>query len=328
MTVEEFNYVYLDVSVDDFILKEELETFKKTVSKFDNETPYYVYALCNLDGSPFYIGKGKNLRAYQHIKNAKNNSKSNIKNINHIKLFLKENSYPIIYIMDGNLSSKDAIKIEAEYIKYYGRIGFNDGGILTNVMPNSIQFGNDEAILISSYAGKIGGKVTKQNKSGIFSLSYDRSAELKRRWNLGILSQPSFIGYDRKIGGLASVKSKRGIHAEDYNHSQMSKKNWLEMNEITRQKQIKMLQDNSKLAGLKSKELGTNFTTWDSDKHKKACKLGGKIAGKIPMWTNGILNKRSHEPPDDTYFRGITKKHRITKELITYKYKIKETNNE
>lgn len=41
-------------------------------------------------------------------------------------------------------------------------------------------------LLVSSAAGKIGGATTKLNKSGIFSDSWDRSTETKRRHDDGI----------------------------------------------------------------------------------------------------------------------------------------------
>lgn len=324
LTEDEFYYVFLDSSVDSVILEDELKTFKKTISQYHKDTPYYVYALCNLDGTPFYIGKGKHMRAYQHIKNAKNDYKSNKRNINHIKDFLAQNSHPIIYIMDGDLSSHDASQIESKYIQHYGRIGFEANGILTNIMPNHIQFGNNELMLVNSYAGKLGGKITKDNKLGIFSDSYDRSAETKRRWDSGELNDDVFGNYDRAIGGNASVKSKKGIHASDYNHSEMSKKNWNDMS-IDRKLALKELSKiNAKLGGEKSKELQTNFTTWDKDKHIEACRAGGKVSGSTPMWTNGILNKRAKIQPEFDYFRGITKKHKMTKELVIYKYNIKD----
>lgn len=321
LTQAEYEYIFMNPSVDDIIINEELVKFKSTIKSYDKETPYYVYALCNLDGTPFYIGKGRNLRPYQHIKNAKNNNKSNIRNINHIKSYLDVNSYPIIYIIEGNLSSKDAVELESYYINYFGRIGFESYGILTNIMPNHIQFSGEDLFLVNSYAGKLGGKSTKENKSGIFSEQYDRSSEAKRRWKSGIISKESFFNYDRSVGGNASVKSKKGIHADDYNHSEMSKLNWMNRSEDEKLQAIELCKSNAKTGGMKSKELGTNFTSWDKEKHKSVCSSGGKVSGKIPMWTNGVKNKRSHTQPDIDYFEGITKKHKITKQLTVYRYK-------
>jgi hypothetical protein len=75
---------------------------------------YYVYSYLREDGSPYYIGKGKNKRAWskKHSVNLPQN---------------KDN----IVIIEKNLSAGDALKLETDLISYYGRKD-NGTGILRN----------------------------------------------------------------------------------------------------------------------------------------------------------------------------------------------------
>ena len=77
-------------------------------------TEYYVYQYLREDGSPYYIGKGKNKRAYE--KHGKVPIPKNIENIQFIQ---------------NNMLEEHAFELEISLIKKYGRKD-NKTGILLN----------------------------------------------------------------------------------------------------------------------------------------------------------------------------------------------------
>lgn len=78
---------------------------------------YYVYQYLREDGTPYYIGKGKGNRAYaKHIRHGVDLTPSNR---NQIEILVED------------LNEKDALELEIELIRYYGRLDL-ENGILEN----------------------------------------------------------------------------------------------------------------------------------------------------------------------------------------------------
>lgn len=305
--------VILDEHIDTKIRHEQIK-LKSIIDTYSGDTPYYVYQLCDRAGMPFYVGKGKRFRALAHIKES---IKSTQKTRKHIKILsmLSTGEFPSIEIVYGNLSNDIAYELEEKLISEYKLQ--QDGGILLNILPGGLlQVDGD----ICSHAGEIGGYTTKINSSGIFSPNYDRSAETKRRWEAGIISEKSFSNYDRSIGGKACVDQQKGIFSPDWDRLAHSKQQWQSKTEDERTALVEHLRRISILGAEKSKELKLNFSGMDKDHQKEIASMGGKVAGKIPMWTNGSVNKRSYTCPGIGWFEGITKKHKITKEIVVYKF--------
>jgi hypothetical protein len=84
---------------------------------------YYVYFHLNpTNESIFYIGIGTNNRAWDF-----NRGRSK-----HYKNYIKKYGNPTIEIKHEKLTKEKACLLEIEYIKKYGRIGYDEGGILLN----------------------------------------------------------------------------------------------------------------------------------------------------------------------------------------------------
>ena len=265
---------------NDIVVSEYLE-FKKRIRQLNPNTPYYVYSLCYPDGNPFYIGKGKNRRAFDHLlsSNVSDAIKSVIPTLN--------GEAPIVHIIKDNLTEQQALDLEEENIIRYGRQRF-EGGQLVNIMPS----GNITLHDVHSETGKLGGQTTRSNNLGIFSPTYDRSAQSKLNHAMGLLDHVDYVAAGTK-GGATSASTKVGIHNPEYAHMRTK---WAS----DAAKQVK------NRGGCCTKEWQEANKDRQRENASKAGKAGGKITGNTFWWTDGVDNKRSLYSPGENWTRGMS----------------------
>lgn len=143
---------------------------------------FYVYILIDpRNNLPFYVGKGIRHRAFMHLKLYKSDTHNKLR-LHKIKKLIKMQLLPIIQIYKENLEEQEALDIETELIKKYGRICDNSG-ILTNFLidsrsifgENNPNFGNkwsneQKENLRNKKLGKIGHKHTEEHKKYMSSI--------------------------------------------------------------------------------------------------------------------------------------------------------------
>jgi hypothetical protein len=117
--------------------------FKRGLNDEMNENNDFYYVYCYLDPhtkSPFYVGKGKKDRAYTHLMNirATNANKNKTRFKNKIEKLKREGMQPEIIFLAQNITDETiAYEIEEQFIRKYGRAGYDPAGILLNICENS-----------------------------------------------------------------------------------------------------------------------------------------------------------------------------------------------
>lgn len=124
---------------------------------------FYVYHLIHpVTNIVFYVGKGKGKRCYQHLKDTLETTR-NKRLWGHINNIRKMGLEPIVFKLQENLTETYAYDLEELEIKKYGRIGFDEGGILMNITDG----GNKPPTLYGELNGFYGRKHTEETKEKI-----------------------------------------------------------------------------------------------------------------------------------------------------------------
>lgn len=105
----------------------------------ETELMYYVYALIDpRTDEPFYVGKGKDNRALSHFQEKQLLKEGNTKKTAKIRKLQKLGYEPKIEFYAQNIEDEElAYTIESHYIRKYGRIGYENNGILTNICEDN-----------------------------------------------------------------------------------------------------------------------------------------------------------------------------------------------
>jgi hypothetical protein len=166
-----------------------------------------------------YVGEGNKNRPETHIKKAKQNLISaNPRLYKWIQSLLSKNLKPIIEIIYQNLSKCESLEIEENLIKQYGRIGFEENGILLNICSsgtyydragkNNPMFGkhlSNEHKLKISIANKKPKPINFSEKMSVIAKSRIISDKMKRAMSVGQLKRYE----DPNQRKLTSERSKK-----------------------------------------------------------------------------------------------------------------------
>lgn len=179
------------------------------------------------------------------------------------------------------------------------------------------KMGKEELLSEQSRLGGLkGGSTTKSGNKGIFSSEWDRSAETSARWKDGRISHDHFkhlreTDHYVKIGCL-SRDQKKGFHSDDFDLSESNRKIWANYTEE---------EYNARCENMRNAQ--NNLSDESRLRRLTGSRQGGLTSSKIPMWTDGLTNRRSHTRPGDEWKLGQTRRHKVTKIMTTYYYKEK-----
>lgn len=111
-----------------------------------------------------YVGEGGINRPLDHIKKVKRGvPTSNSRLTAWVKKLLDNNLEPLIEIVYSDISKKEALLIEEQLIKQYGRKGFEDNGILLNIAEKGLLY--DKSGKNNPFYGKKHTKETREKMS-------------------------------------------------------------------------------------------------------------------------------------------------------------------
>lgn len=154
---------------------------------------YYVYKLLDpRTNLPFYVGKGKDDRAFTHLKN--NSKTCNPRKDKIINEIYSANLEPVVDIFLKNLDEHTAYRLEEEIILKLGRRGIDNNGILTNIS------------LHSQPPSQKGKKriFTEEHKSKLSSALKGKSKNYQT-WQTGLTKET-----DARISRMAAKRSQIG----------------------------------------------------------------------------------------------------------------------
>lgn len=177
---------------------------------------YYVYAYVRDDGTPYYIGKGKDRRAYAPHKRRDGT-------------FINPPPRARIIFLEQNLSNVGACAIERRLIRWWGKK--SNGGILTNMcdggdgggIPGRRLSEDQKRKISNSLRGKtrspeaiektklkhMGTKRSQESRQRMSKAQQgsSRSDEAKKNMSLGALSRPKVsCPHCSKFGDVSMMK--------------------------------------------------------------------------------------------------------------------------
>lgn len=175
-------------------------------SKKNPPIGFYTYAYLRIDGTPWYIGKGKDYRAWNHTKG---------------DAISTPRDHSAIIIMEANLTEVGALVLERRYIAWYGRKDKNTG-ILRNMTDGGdgaaghIKSAETIAKLKKALTGSKRPDVTLTRKGVLWTEEQKESRKLLNAGKISpIKGRPSKLK-GRPAPGVSAANATR-IHSPDAN---------------------------------------------------------------------------------------------------------------
>ncbi len=143
------------------------------------EGRFYVYYLVDpRTDVPFYVGKGTGFRCYAHLREGTHTDR-NKRLYGHIRKMRKQGVEPKVVKIKEGLQEDIAYALETEEIKKYGRITFDEGGILFNIMEGGtggpVLFGEDNGFYGKTHSEETRQIISKKRKGTKLSAEHRMS---------------------------------------------------------------------------------------------------------------------------------------------------------
>jgi len=178
------------------------QKFKDRV--YDTNAVYYVYHLVNpVTKLPFYVGKGTRYRCYQHLKDTFEQAR-NKRLHGHIRKLREKGIEPVVFKIQENMPEKYAYDLEELEIRKYGRVGYEEGGILMNLLIEArppIGFGEENSFYGRTHSEETKRIIGEKNRGPKHT---EESKEKIRQRHKGV---PKSEEHKRKIGDKSRGRS-------------------------------------------------------------------------------------------------------------------------